>query len=149
MTNDIAYLQPLSRHKVSQPIDMSQPVIKNAWIAPNASLVGCVHVSEWATVWYNAVLRAEHNAIRIGHFSSIGDGSTLYTSNSLPAGVPSSINVGKNVTIGSNVSLHSCIIDDDVKVGDKVVISAGCVLERGCEIAPNSIVPPGRLIPAG
>ena len=125
------------------------PQVKDAWIAPNASLIGNVAVSKWATVWYNVIIRAELNAVRIGHFSSIGDGSSIYTAHSLPHGIPASVNIGKNVVVESGCSLHSCIIDDDCVIGSNSVIGEGARLERGCQILPNSIVPPGRLIPAG
>jgi len=62
-------------------------------------------VSKWATIWYNVVIRAELNAVRIGHFSSIGDGTVITSAHSLPAGVASSVNIGKNVTIEQNCSI--------------------------------------------
>jgi carbonic anhydrase/acetyltransferase-like protein (isoleucine patch superfamily) len=40
-------------------------------------LIGEVIVSKYATVWYNVVIRAELNPVRIGHFSSIGDCTTI------------------------------------------------------------------------
>lgn len=89
-------------------------------------------VSKWATVWYNVVIRAEFNPVRIGHFSSIGDGTVINTANSLPHGLSASVNIGKNVTVEPNCSLYSCIIDDDVVIGHGSVIMQGARLERGC-----------------
>ena len=111
--------------------------------------MGEVIVSKWATVWYNATIRAELNPVRIGHFSSIGDATVITTANALPHGVAASVNIGKNVTIEANCSIHSCIIDDDVVVGHGSVIMPGARLERGCQVLPNSVVQPGRLVPAG
>jgi len=138
-----------TRHRQQLPLYDCVPQVKDAWIAPNASLIGNVAVSKWATVWYNVIIRAELNAVRIGHFSSIGDGSSIYTAHSLPHGISASVNIGKNVVVESGCSLHSCIIDDDCVIGSNSVIGEGARLERGCVILPNSIVPPGRLIPAG
>ncbi|CDW74518.1 UNKNOWN [Stylonychia lemnae] len=149
LQNDIAYSQDLSRHRQLMPIQDLAPVVDNAWIAPNASLVGEVMVSKWATIWYNVVIRAELNAVRIGHFSSIGDGTVINSASSLPAGVASSVNIGKNVTIEPNCSIYSCIIDDDCVIGQGSVIMPGARLERGCHVLPNSVVTPGKLIPAG
>lgn len=106
-------------------------------------------MSKYSTVWYNVVIRAELNPVRIGHFSSIGDGTSINTACSLPHGISASVNVGKNVTIEPNCALYSCIIDDDVLIGHNSVIMAGARIERGAQILPNSIVPPGRLVPAG
>jgi len=106
-------------------------------------------VSKWATIWYNVTIRAELNSVRIGHFTSIGDGTVINSSHSLPAGVASSVNIGKNVTVEQNCTIHSSIIDDDVVIGQGSVIMVGARLERGCHILPFSIVQPGKLIPAG
>lgn len=131
------------------PLYDSTPVVQDAWVAPNASLIGDVFVSKWATIWYNVSLRGEMNAVRVGNFSSIGDGTSIYTCHALPHGVPASCNIGKNVTIESGCSIHSSIIDDDVVIGENCVIGAGSRIERGAQILANSVVPPGRLIPAG
>lgn len=89
-------------------------------------------VSKWATVWYNVTIKAEFNPVRIGYFSSIGDGTSINTAWSLPHGISASVNIGKNVTIEEKCCIHSCIIDDDVVVGANSVIMPGARLERGC-----------------
>jgi UDP-3-O-[3-hydroxymyristoyl] glucosamine N-acyltransferase len=99
---DIAFMQKLSRAQTIHPLFDRKPEVKHAWIAPNALLLGRVLVSPWATIWYNAVLRAEINTIRIGHFSSIGDGTVIHSSVSMPINVPPSVNIGKNVAIGDS-----------------------------------------------
>ena len=125
------------------------PQVDQAWIAPNASLIGEVIVSKYATVWYNVVIRGELNPVRIGHFSSIGDGTSISTASALPHGLASSVNIGENVTIEPHCSILSCIIDDDVYIGRGAVIMQGARIERGAHILAGSVVPPGRLIPAG
>jgi carbonic anhydrase/acetyltransferase-like protein (isoleucine patch superfamily) len=147
--NDVAYVADLSRHRQVMPLYDAVPEVKDAWVAPNATVAGNVFVSKYASVWYGAVLRGELHPIRIGHFTSIGDRTTIHTNHSLPAGIAASVNIGKNVSVGPNCNIHSCIIDDDCVVGANVVIQAGARLERGCQILPNSIVRAGSLIPAG
>lgn len=62
---DIAYLEPLSRHRnVMGLYDRVPILLYNSYIAPNASVIGEVFVGEGTTVWYNAVLKADFNAIR-------------------------------------------------------------------------------------
>ena len=102
LSYDIAYEQNLSRHQKIHPLYQHKADVRNAWIAPNAHLLGRVLISPWATVWYNAVLRAEFNTIRVGHFSSIGDGTVINSTISTPINVPPSVNIGKNVIIGEN-----------------------------------------------
>lgn len=106
-------------------------------------------MSKYSTIWYNVVIRAELNPVRIGHFSSIGDGTTINTACALPHGLAPSVNIGKNVTIEPNCTLYSCIIDDDVHIGHNTVVMQGARIERGAVIEANSVVPPGRMIAAG
>ena len=149
LSYDVAYEADLSRHRQLLPLYDCVPSVKNAWVAPNATLVGSVMLSKFATIWYGCVIRAELNPVRIGNFSSIGDRCTIHTNHSLPHGMVSSCNIGKNVTVEANCSLHSCLIDDDCVVGHNTVIQQGARLERGCTILPNSVVKAGSLIPAG
>ena len=106
-------------------------------------------ISKWATIWYNVTIRAELNSVRIGHFTSIGDGTSIYSMHALPHGLSSSVNIGKNVTIEAGCCIHSCIIDDDAVIGAGSVVGPGARIERGAVLLANSVVPPGRLIPAG
>lgn len=150
LSDDVAYLQDTSRHRQRMPLYDAIPVVQtDAWVAPNAALVGDVIVSRWSTIWYGVTIRAELNAVRIGHFSSIGDGTTIYSAHALPHGLSASVNIGKNVRIESGCVVHSCIIDDDCVIGSGAVIGEGARLERGCQIEPNTVVQPGTLIPAG
>eukprot|EP01017_Pseudomicrothorax_dubius_P037532 TRINITY_DN5513_c0_g1_i2.p1 TRINITY_DN5513_c0_g1~~TRINITY_DN5513_c0_g1_i2.p1 ORF type:complete len:219 (-),score=59.38 TRINITY_DN5513_c0_g1_i2:186-842(-) len=149
-TKDIAYLEPLSRHRNIMPLYDSIPaIVSTSVVAPNASVIGEVFIGGNSTISYGAILRADQNPIRIGYNTTIGENAILYTTAQLPTGVPSSVNVGNNVTIEHGVTLYSCTIDDDVIVGFKSIILEGAKLERGCVIGPNTLVPPGRLIPAG
>jgi carbonic anhydrase/acetyltransferase-like protein (isoleucine patch superfamily) len=150
LERDIAYLEPLSRHRQIMPLyDLEPKVYHTAFIAPNATIIGEVHVGHKCSIWYGAVLRGDINAIRIGQFTSIGDNTVIHTAGSLPTGIPASVNIGNFVNIQSGSTLYSCTIDDEVLVGFKSIILEGAKLERGCIIGPNSVVPPGRLIPAG
>jgi carbonic anhydrase/acetyltransferase-like protein (isoleucine patch superfamily) len=104
------------------PLYDQVPQAGAAWVAPNSTLVGSVNVSKYATIWYGVTIRGELNPVRIGHFSSIGDGCTINTSHSLPHSLSASVNIGKNVTIEPDCNIHSCIIDDDCVVGAGSVI---------------------------
>ena len=125
------------------------PEVNKSWIAPNATLVGQVFVSNFATVWYGATIKGDMNPVRIGSFSSIGDGCVINTMHSMPHDQTASVNIGKNVTVEADCNLHSCIIDDDCVIGAGTIVQQGARLERGCQILPNSIVPAGALIPSG
>ena len=148
-TNDVSYMANLNRHRQVVIIDEKKPQTEGAWMAQNATVVGAVLLSKYVTLWYGVTIRAEMNAVRIGHFSSIGDGTSISSLHSMPDSVVDSVNIGKNVRVGSNCVINSCIIDDDVVIGDNCVIREGAKIERGAVVLANSVVLPGRLIPAG
>jgi carbonic anhydrase/acetyltransferase-like protein (isoleucine patch superfamily) len=94
-------------------------------------------------------LKAELNTIRVGPYSSIGEGTSIITSNAVPQNVPASTTIGSNVYIGNNCTIYSSIIDNEAYIGSNTVILEGSKIEKGAVIVPNSFIPPGRLIPGG
>lgn len=120
-----------------------QPVIgNNAWVVPNATIIGDVRLAENASIWWNAVLRGDNDPIRIGENSNIQDGSVLHTDEGV------SLNVGRNVTVGHLVMLHGCSIGDGSLIGIKSVILNHAVIGENCLIGANSLIPEGRVIPS-
>jgi hypothetical protein len=63
--DDIAYLEKLPRHRQIMHLYDIRSTIDYSFIAPNASIIGEVIVSTYASIWYNCVLRAEYNPIRL------------------------------------------------------------------------------------
>jgi carbonic anhydrase/acetyltransferase-like protein (isoleucine patch superfamily) len=55
------------------------PVIAgNVYIAPNATVLGDVSIGPGSSVWFQSVIRADINVIRIGSETNIQDGSILH-----------------------------------------------------------------------
>lgn len=79
--------------------DLEPSIYINAFVAPNATIVGEVSIGHETTVWYGSVIRGDINAVRIGNNSSIGDNSVIVTAGSLPTGIPASVNIGCKVIL--------------------------------------------------
>ena len=47
------------------------------WIAPDANIIGSVHLAKDASVWFNCTLRADNEPIIIGEGSNVQDGSII------------------------------------------------------------------------
>ncbi len=101
----------------------------SAYVAPNATVFGRIFIGENSYVAFGSVARGDHNPIRIGANTKIGENTVLETN---PIGAdqafPLSVNIGNNVTIEHSCNLISCIVDDDVHIGHKSVIQEGCQL---------------------
>ena len=142
------YLERYSKHRPILPLYDLEPTLNDlSFVEESAILAGNIEVHNNGTVWFNAVIKGDENAVKIGAFSHVFEGTVIYTCKSLPTGIAASVDIGNNVVIGSNCVIYSCHIANDVRISPHCVIMEGARLERGCVVAPGSVVPPGRMIP--
>ncbi len=119
-----------------------KPVLgRDAWIAPNATVIGDVILGDQASIWWNAVVRGDNDTISIGAGSNIQDGSVLHADEGVP------LTLGDRVTVGHLVMLHGCTIGEESLIGIKSVILNRAVIGRHCIIGANSLIPEGKVIP--
>jgi carbonic anhydrase/acetyltransferase-like protein (isoleucine patch superfamily) len=114
---------------------------ENCWIADNATLIGSVVLGNNVSIWFNCVLRADNDLIRIGDDSNIQDGSVLH----IDPGTP--LTIGKGVTVGHKVMLHGCEIGDYSLIGINAVVLNRVRIGKNCIIGANALVPEGMEIP--
>ncbi len=113
----------------------------SAFIAPNATIIGRTIINRNASIWFNAVLRADFDQITIGEDSNIQDLTMCHAD----AGQP--LTIGNRVTIGHNSILHGCTIEDDCLIGMGVIIMNGAIIKKGSLIAAGSIILENTVIP--
>ncbi len=118
---------------------------ERVFVADNAYVVGDVEVGSDSSIWFNAVIRAEVESIKIGSETSIQDCCVLHTD----AG--HKVTVGDRVTVGHGAILHGCQIASNciigigarvlngAKVGEWCIIGSGAVVTEGSEIPPYSL----------
>ncbi len=124
----------------------SELVDPSAFIAPGAVVVGDVTIGPQSSVWFQAVLRGDCEAIRIGSRSNVQDGAVLHADPGLPC------IIGDGVTIGHQAIVHGATVGDNVvvgmgsivlngaKIGRDSIIAAGAVVTEGADIPPGSLV---------
>lgn len=115
----------------------------SAWVAENATLAGQITLHKDVSIWFNAVLRAEHAPITVGEGSNIQDGTVCHVDPGMP------LTIGRSVTVGHKVMLHGCTIGDESLIGINAVILNGAKIGRNCLIGANSLIPEGKEIPDG
>jgi len=119
-----------------------KPVLgREAWVAPNATVIGDVILGDEASIWWGAVVRGDNDTITIGAGSNIQDGSVLHADEGVP------LTLGDRVTVGHLVMLHGCTIGEESLIGIKSVILNRAVIGRHCIIGANSLIPEGKVIP--
>jgi carbonic anhydrase/acetyltransferase-like protein (isoleucine patch superfamily) len=111
------------------------------YIAPSAVLIGGVRLGRNASVWWNAVLRADNEPIVVGERSNVQDGCVLHTDPGFP------LTIGSNVTIGHMVMLHGCTIGDGTLVGIGSIILNGTKVGKNCVIGANTLLAENKDIP--
>ena len=119
-----------------------KPVLgREAWVAPNSTVIGDVILGDEASIWWNAVVRGDNDTITIGAGTNIQDGSVLHADEGVP------LTLGDRVTVGHLVMLHGCTIGEESLIGIKSVILNRAVIGRHCIIGANSLIPEGKVIP--
>ena len=115
----------------------------NFWIAPNASVIGEVNLERDASIWFNAILRADNEPITIGEGSNVQDGAIIHTDPGYAC------NIGKKVTVGHMAMLHGCSIGDGSLIGIGSVVLNGAKIGKNCIIGSKALVTEGMDVPDG
>lgn len=115
-----------------------------AFIAPTAVLIGDVEIGAHASIWFGAVLRADHpkHGIRVGARTSIQDNCVLHVSARGPT------IVHDDVTVGHGAVFESCEIHAGALIGMNAVLLHGSVIGESALVAALSVVPAGMHVPA-
>jgi len=120
----------------------SPKVDPSAFIAPTAVLIGDVTVEAGASVWFNAVLRADYAPIVVREGANVQDGSVLHA----PPGIP--VDIGPKATIAHMCVVHGAHIGAEALVANHCTILDGAVIGSRSLIAAHSLVVGGTQIPA-
>jgi len=113
----------------------------DAWVAPDANLIGRVVLEPGASVWFGATLRGDNDEIRIGAGSNVQDQCVLHTDMGFP------LVIGANCTVGHKAMLHGCTVGEGSLIGMGATVLNGAVIGRGCLIGAGALVTERKEIP--
>lgn len=114
-----------------------------AWVAPDANVIGKVTLAAGASVWFGATLRGDNERITVGAGSNVQENCVLHTDMGYP------LIIGANCTIGHKAMLHGCEIGEGALIGMGATILNGAKIGAGCLIGAGALVTEGKEIPAG
>lgn len=115
----------------------------DAYIHPEAVIIGSVTIGSESTVWPHAVLRGDDGEIIVGDRTSIQDGSVLHTTPELWT------RVGNDCVIGHLVHLEGCTVLNNALVGSNSVVLHAAVIGNGALVAASAVVLGGTEVPDG
>jgi len=114
-----------------------------AFIAPTASIIGDVTVEENASVWYNAVVRADFNAIVIRRGANVQDCAVIHVT---PV---AGVEIGPGATVGHLCTIHAATIGEEALIGNSATVLDGARIGVRAMVGAGSLVTPGTEIPDG
>ncbi len=124
-------------------LDGKSPLIDpEAFVHPDATVIGDAVIKARASIWPTTVLRADMGKIVIGEDTSVQDGTIVH----LTEGWSETI-VGARVTVGHRVILHGCTVGDDCLIGMGSILLDNAKVGSGSLVAAGSLVPVGMEIP--
>ena len=135
--------------KIIKYKNKSPKVHETVFIADGVMLVGDIEIGEKSNVWFNTVIRADVNFVKIGKKCNIQDGTVIHVSSygfSANGKKGSPTIISDNVTIGHNATIHACEIGNNSLVGMGSVILDQSKIEEFAFIAAGALITPGTLV---
>jgi carbonic anhydrase/acetyltransferase-like protein (isoleucine patch superfamily) len=114
--------------------DQVPDIHPDAYIHPDAVIIGSVSIGARSSVWPSAVLRGDDGEIIVGEECSVQDGAILHTTPMWPT------RLGNQVTVGHNAHLEACTVDD------KALIGSGSIVLHNARIGREAIVGAGAFV---
>jgi carbonic anhydrase/acetyltransferase-like protein (isoleucine patch superfamily) len=114
-----------------------------AYVHPDAVVIGDVTIGPESTVWAGAVLRGDFGTITVGARTSIQDGTVIHAGPGFPTAV------GDGCVVGHLTHLEGCTLEDDALAGSCSVVLHHALIGSGATVAANAVVPNNMVVPAG
>jgi len=122
--------------------DGTSPVIDpEAWLAPNASVIGNATIEARASLFYGAVVRADMDRIVLGTGSNLQDNVVVHTDYGFPT------LIGSGVSVGHGAVVHGCTVENDCLIGMHATVLNGARVGAGSLVAAGTVVLEGTVIP--
>lgn len=115
----------------------------DAFVHPEAVVIGNVRIATFASVWPSAVLRGDHGQIVVGARTSIQDGTVLHTIPDRPT------EVGEDCVVGHNTHLEGCLVESRCLIGSGSVTLNHATIRSGSVVGASALVPEGFEVPPG
>jgi carbonic anhydrase/acetyltransferase-like protein (isoleucine patch superfamily) len=122
--------------------DSEPDIHADAWVHPDATIIGNVTVGAGSTIWPQAVLRGDYGFIRIGDRTSIQDGAVIHCTEQLPT------IIGSDCVVGHLAHLECCTVEDGALIGTGSIVLHRVVVRAGALVGAAALVPNGMEVPS-
>jgi carbonic anhydrase/acetyltransferase-like protein (isoleucine patch superfamily) len=114
-----------------------------AYVHPDAVVVGAVTIGAGASVWPAAVLRGDYGRIEVGDLTYIQDGTVVHTTEQWPT------LIGARCVVGHNAHLEGCTVGDDCLIGSGSIVLNRATVAPGAAVGAAALLAEGATVPAG
>jgi carbonic anhydrase/acetyltransferase-like protein (isoleucine patch superfamily) len=114
-----------------------------AYVHPEATIIGDVRIGPRSSIWPGAVLRGDYGAIVIGEATSVQDGAIIHATSELDTVI------GDWVVIGHLAHLEGAIAEDRTLIGVGSAVLHRAVIREGATVGAGAVVTNDMEVPAG
>jgi carbonic anhydrase/acetyltransferase-like protein (isoleucine patch superfamily) len=122
--------------------DRTPTIHPQAFVHPDAVVIGEVTVGSEASVWPGAVLRGDYGTISIGSRSSVQDGAVIHATAEL------STVIGADCVIGHLAHLEGCVVEDGCLIGSGSIVLHRVTVRTGALVGAGAVVSGGTEVPS-
>ena len=115
----------------------------DAFVHPDATVIGSVVIGAESSVWPRAVLRGDYGLITIGARTSIQDGSVIHATREFAT------EIGDDCVIGHLVHIECCTIESRALVGSGSIVLHRAIVRTNALVGAAALVPNGMEVPSG
>ena len=116
-------------------------VAPDAFVAPNAAVIGDVVVGPESGIWFGCLLRGDMEIIRVGARTNVQDGTIIHVDSGGLA-----THIGDDVTIGHGSIIHACTLKNRAFVGNGAIVLDGAVIEEDGFLGAGAVLTPGKMV---
>jgi carbonic anhydrase/acetyltransferase-like protein (isoleucine patch superfamily) len=113
-----------------------------AYVHPDATVIGDVRIGAGASVWPRAVLRGDYGTITVGDRTSIQDGTVVHATHDKPT------TIGADCVVGHLAHLEGCTVEDGCLVGSGSVVLHDALVRSGALVGAGAVVSDRTEVPA-
>ncbi len=122
--------------------DRTPTIHPEAFVHPDAVVIGEVELGSEASVWPGAVLRGDYGTISIGSRTSVQDGAVIHATAEL------STVIGAECVIGHLAHLEGCVVEDRCLIGSGSIVLHRVTVRTGALVGAGAVVSGGTEVPS-
>ncbi len=123
--------------------ELEPAIHPQAFVHPDAVVIGQVSLGAGSSVWPGAVLRGDYGRITVGARTSVQDGAVVHATQELETVI------GADCVIGHIAHLEGCVVEDRCLIGSGSVVLHRVTVRSGALVGAGAVVSPGTEVPGG